>query len=230
MFFDFEYILMVLVPGLLLSGWASFRVKRAFNKYSKVRSVTGMTGAQAAQRLLTYAGISDVQVVATRGRLSDHYNPVTKKLALSEQVYGSNSVAAIGIACHEAGHAIQHAKKYAPLWLRSTLVPVAGIGSNLGYIMMFFGLVMNATGMIMIGAVLFSAVVLFQLVTLPVEFDATARAKRLAVDQGLILQTERVGMDRVLNAAAMTYVAAAVASLLTLLYFLMRAGLLGGRD
>ena len=230
MLFDFEYILMVLVPGLLLSGWASFRVKRAFNKYSKVRSVTGMTGAQAAQRLLTYAGISDVQVVATRGRLSDHYNPVTKKLALSEQVYGSNSVAAIGIACHEAGHAIQHAKNYAPLWLRSTLVPVAGIGSSLGYIVMFFGVIMNTPGMIMIGAVLFSAVVLFQLVTLPVEFDATARAKRLAVEQGLILQTERVGMDRVLNAAAMTYVAAAVASLLTLLYFLMKAGLLGGRD
>ena len=230
MFFDLEYILMVLVPGLLLSGWASFRVKRAFKKYSKVRSVTGMTGAQAAQRLLAYAGITDVQVVATRGRLSDHYNPVTKKLALSEQVYGSNSVAAIGIACHEAGHAIQHAKNYAPLWLRSTLVPMAGIGSSLGYIVMFLGLIMGAQGMILFGAVLFSAVVLFQLVTLPVEFDATARAKRLAVEQGLILQTERVGMDRVLNAAAMTYVAAAVTSLLTLVYFLMRAGLLGGRD
>ncbi|MCY4555651.1 MAG: zinc metallopeptidase, partial [Chloroflexi bacterium] len=116
MIFDPMYFVF-LAPGLLLSLWASFRVKRAFKKYSKVRSVTGMTGAQAAQRLLAYAGISDVQVVATRGRLSDHYNPVTKKLALSEEVYGSNSVAAIGIACHEAGHAIQHAKNYAPLWL-----------------------------------------------------------------------------------------------------------------
>ena len=229
MIFDPTY-LVFLAPGLLLSLWASFRVKRAFNKYSKVRSVTGMTGAQAAQRLLAYAGITDVQVVATRGRLSDHYNPVTKKLALSEQVHGSNSVAAIGIACHEAGHAIQHAKNYAPLWLRSTLVPIAGIGSNLGYFVMFFGLILGNTGMFLVGVVMFSAVILFQLVTLPVEFDATARAKRLAVSQGLILQTERAGMDRVLNAAALTYVAAAVTSLLTLLYFLMRAGFLGGRD
>ena len=155
---------------------------------------------------------------------------MTKKLALSEPVYGSNSVAAIGIACHEAGHAIQHARKYAPLWLRSTLVPMAGIGSNLGYFVMFFGLILGNMGMFMVGVVMFSAVVLFQLVTLPVEFDATARAKRLAVEQGLILQTERVGMDRVLNAAALTYVAAAVSSLLTLAYFLMRAGLIGGRD
>ena len=229
MIFDPMYFVF-LAPGLLLSLWASFRVKSAFKKYSKVRSVTGMTGAQAAKRLLAYAGISDVQVVATRGRLSDHYNPVTKKLALSEPVYGSNSVAAIGIACHEAGHAIQHAKNYAPLWLRSTLVPMAGIGSKLGYIVMFLGLILGNMGMFMVGVVLFSAVVLFQLVTLPVEFDATARAKRLAVEQGLILQTERVGMDRVLNAAALTYVAAAVSSLLTLVYFLMRAGLLGGRD
>ncbi len=229
MIFDPTYFVF-LAPGLLLSLWASFRVKRAFNKYSKVRSVTGMTGAQAAQRLLAYAGITDVQVVATRGRLSDHYNPVTKKLALSEQVHGSNSVAAIGIACHEAGHAIQHAKNYAPLWLRSTLVPIAGIGSNLGYFVMFFGLILGNMGMFLVGVVMFSVVVLFQLVTLPVEFDATARAKRLAVSQGLILQTERAGMDRVLNAAALTYVAAAVTSLLTLLYFLMRAGFLGGRD
>ncbi len=229
MIFDPMYFVF-LAPGLLLSLWASFRVKSAFKKYSKVRSVTGMTGAQAAKRLLAYAGISDVQVVATRGRLSDHYNPVTKKLALSEPVYGSNSVAAIGIACHEAGHAIQHAKNYAPLWLRSTLVPMAGIGSKLGYIVMFLGLILGNMGMFMVGVVLFSAVVLFQLVTVPVEFDATARAKRLAVEQGLILQTERVGMDRVLNAAALTYVAAAVSSLLTLVYFLMRAGLLGGRD
>ncbi len=227
--FDPTYFVF-LAPGLLLSLWASFRVKRAFNKYSRVRSVTGMTGAQAAQRLLACAGISDVQVVATRGRLSDHYNPVTKKLALSEQVYGSNSVAAIGIACHEAGHAIQHARNYGPLWLRSTLVPMAGIGSNLGYFVMFFGLILGSMQMFLVGVVMFSAVVLFQLVTLPVEFDATARAKRLAVEQGLILQTERVGMDRVLNAAAMTYVAAAVTSLLTLVYFLLRAGLLGGRD
>ncbi len=229
MIFDPMYFVF-LAPGLLLSLWASFRVKRAFKKYSRVYSATGMTGAQSAQRLLACAGITDVSVVQTRGRLSDHYNPVKKTLALSEEVYGSRSVAAIGIACHEAGHAIQHAKNYAPLWLRSTLVPLAGIGSNIGYFVMFFGLILGSMGMFLVGVVMFSAVVLFQLVTLPVEFDATARAKRLAVSQGLILQTERAGMDRVLNAAALTYVAAAVSSLLTLLYFLMRAGFLGGRD
>ena len=155
MFFDPLYLLMIL-PALGLSLWASFKTKSAFNKYSKVLSMRGLSGAQAARHLLNYAGISDVKIVQTAGMLSDHYNPVTKKLALSEQVYGSNSVAAIGIACHEAGHAIQHAKNYAPLWLRSTLVPVAGIGSNLGYIVMFLGLFMNAPNMVLFGAVLSS--------------------------------------------------------------------------
>jgi Zn-dependent membrane protease YugP len=164
--------------------------------------------------------------------LSDHYNPATKKLALSEPVYGTSSLAAIGVACHEAGHAIQHARHYKPLWLRSALVPTAKIGSSLGYIVMAVGVMMQSVkgqNVVLLGALLFSGVLLFQIVTLPVEFDASARAKRLAVEQGLVLPQEREGIDRVLNAAALTYVAAAITTLLTLLYFLMRAGLLGGR-
>jgi hypothetical protein len=228
MFFDPMYLALI-APALVLSLWASWRTNSAFKRYSRVRALSGLTGAQAAQRLLDGAGIRDVEVVATRGALSDHYNPLNKTLALSEPVFGSPSVAAIGVACHEAGHALQHAQNYAPLWLRSLLVPTANIGSSVGYIVMLLGLVMQATNMVLIGAVLFSAVLLFQIVTLPVEFDASARAKKLAVAHGIVLPMEREGMDKVLNAAAWTYVAAAISTLLTLLYFLMRSGLLGGR-
>lgn len=228
MLFDPMYFLF-LGPGLLLSVWASFRVKRAFNKYSKVRSARGLTGAEAARELLDGAGISDVKVIRTQGWLSDHYNPMNKTLALSEAVYSSNSIAAVGVATHEAGHAVQHARNYAPLWVRSLLVPTANIGSSLGYIVMLLGLVFASANMVLFGAVLFSAVLLFQIVTLPVEFNASSRAKALVVEYGIISAQEREGVDRVLNAAAMTYVAAAVSTLLTLLYFLMRAGLLGGR-
>lgn len=222
MIFDPMYFL-IIAPGLALSMWASFRVKSSFNKYSKVRSARGMTGAEAAQEMLDRAGITDVRVIPTRGMLSDHYNPVNKTLALSESVYASNSIAAIGVATHEAGHAIQHARNYAPLWVRSMLVPTANIGSSVGYLVMLGGLFLSSTNMILAGAVLFSAVLLFQIVTLPVEFDASRRAKVLVVQHGIISSREREGVDRVLNAAAMTYVAAAVSTLLTLLYFLMRA-------
>ena len=228
MMFDPQYLLFML-PALALSLWASFRTRSAFNKYSRVRSAAGLTGAQAAQRMLHSAGIDDVEIVRTHGQLSDHYNPVNKKLALSEPVYDQPSVAAIGVACHEAGHAIQHAEKYAPLWLRSALVPTANIGSSVGYIVMLFGLILQSANMVLLGAVLFSMVLLFQIVTLPVEFDASSRAKKLAFANGLVLDSERQGMAKVLNAAALTYLAAAVSTLLTLLYFLMRAGLLGGR-
>jgi uncharacterized protein len=228
MIFDPTYLLFV-APAFLLSLWASWRTKSAFNKYSRVRTLSGITGAQAAQRLLRSAGIGDVQVVRTHGMLTDHYNPVSKTLALSEAVYDSPSVAAVGVACHEAGHAVQHAEHYKPLWLRSALVPTANIGSTLGYGVMIAGLIFSSANIVGFGAVLFSAVLLFQIVTLPVEFDASARAKRLAVQNGIVLEHEREGMDRVLNAAAMTYVAAAVSTLMTLLYFLLRAGLLGGR-
>jgi Zn-dependent membrane protease YugP len=230
MWFDLQYILYVLVPGMLISGLASWRVRAAFKRYSKVGTRRGMTGAQAAEVLLDRAGINDVNIVLTRGYLSDHYNPGSKQLALSHGVYSSNSIAAIGIACHEAGHAIQHARSYAPLGLRSALVPAAGIGSGIGYMVMLGGLIFHAPSVVGIGAVLFSLVLLFQVVTLPVEFDATARAKRLVVEAGIVSMDERVGMDKVLNAAALTYVAAVISTLLTLVYFLMRSGLLGGRN
>lgn len=224
---DPVYFLFAL-PGMALSMWASWRVKSAFKKYSRIRTARGLTGAQAAREMLNRVGLYDVKVGLSRGFLSDHYNPATRSLGLSEQVYHSDSISAVGVATHEAGHAIQHAQSYGPLKLRSALVPTVGIGSNIGMWVMMIGLFIGATQMVAIGALLFSAVVAFQLVTLPVEFDATARAKRLVVEQGIIAPEERRGMDKVLNAAALTYVAAALSSLLTLLYFLMRAGLLGG--
>jgi Zn-dependent membrane protease YugP len=221
--------LLFIAPGVLLSLLASWMVKSAFSRYSQVPTMNGLTGAQAAERMLANAGVRDVGIEQAEGFLSDHYNPLTKKLALSEEVYGSASIAAVGVACHEAGHAVQHAQGYAPMWLRSALVPTANIGSNIGYAVMFFGAIMQWTGLVIVGAALFSMVLLFQIVTLPVEFDASSRAKRLAVQYGIVSESERAGMDRVLNAAALTYVAAVVSTLLTLLYFLLRAGLLGGR-
>ena len=229
MIFDPMYLL-IIAPGLLLSLWASWKVTANFNKYSKLRSGRNITGAQAAAELLRSAGIDDVRIVVTKGMLSDHYNPVNKTLALSPSVHDSPSVAAVGIAAHEAGHAILHAESYKPLWLRSLLVPTASIGSNLGYVMMLFGLMLSWAGLLYLGMILFSAVLLFQVVTLPVEFNASSRAKALLVNRGIITDRERVGVDKVLNAAAMTYVAAVVSTLLTLLYFLLRAGLLGGRN
>ncbi|HSU82162.1 MAG TPA: zinc metallopeptidase [Thermoanaerobaculia bacterium] len=222
MIFDPTYFVFIL-PALALSLWASWRTHAAFKKYSQVRTLRGLTGAQAAQEMLRRAGIPDVQVVPTHGFLSDHYNPANRTLALSEATYASNSVAAVGVACHEAGHAIQHAEGYKPLWLRSALVPTANIGSSAGYFVMLGGLLFHSPSFIYFGALLFSAVLLFQIVTLPVEFDASARAKRLAVETGVVLPQERAGMDRVLNAAAMTYVAAVVSTLMTLLYYLLAA-------
>ena len=227
--FNPMYLLIVVLPGMAISGVASLMVRSAFNKYSQVRSMRGYSGAQAAKIMLDNAGIYDVSIVQTQGYLSDHYNPQTRTLALSSAVYSSTSVAAIGVACHEAGHAIQHARNYAPLGLRSSLVPMAGIGSSVGYIVMMAGLLMGHPLVVGIGCLVFGAVLLFQLVTLPVEFDATARAKRLAVEAGIVYPEERHGMDRVLNAAALTYVAAVISTLLTMVYFLIRCGLLGGR-
>lgn len=227
MMFDPVYFVFI-IPALVLSLWASFQVKRNFSKYSKVPAASGLTGAQAAQRLLDGAGLGNVAVKPARGLLTDHYNPIDRSLNLSEGVYGSRSVAAIGVACHEAGHAIQHATGYKALSLRSALVPTAKIGSSLGYIVMLAGLFLASSNTVLVGAVLFSAVLLFQIVTLPVEFDASNRAKALVTEYGIVTNHERQGMDKVLNAAALTYVAAAVSTLMTLLYFLLRAGLLGG--
>jgi len=227
--FEMNYIFIVLIPGLIMSGIASLMVKSAFNKYSQVGTRRGFTGAQAAQIMLENAGIHDVRIVPTNGFLSDHYNPGTKTLALSEQVFSSTSVAAVGVACHEAGHAVQHAIGYAPLGLRSAIVPIVSFGAPFTDTLLMLGLFLNLRPLLLLGIAAFAVVVLFQLVTLPVEFNASARAKRLCVETGIIDADERVGVDRVLNAAALTYVAAFVSSLLTLLYYLWRAGLIGGR-
>lgn len=219
MYFEPTYM-MIMLPALLFTLWAQFKTKSAFKKYSRVRVMSGQTGAQAAQMLLDRAGIMDVKIKPVRGLLSDHYNPMTKTLALSEGVFGQNSVSAVGVACHEAGHAIQHAQDYTPMWLRSVLVKPASIGSNMGVWIILIGLFISSAGLFKLGIVLFAAAVAFQLVTLPVEFDASARAKRLATEYGIVTDQERAGVDRVLNAAAMTYIAAAAASVLQLLYFI----------
>jgi Zn-dependent membrane protease YugP len=222
MFFDPLYLILV-APGIALSLWASFKTKSAFGKYSKVATSSRLTGAQAAKRLLDTAGVAGVTIEPVKGTLSDHYNPVTKKLMLSEPVYASSSVAAVGVACHEAGHAIQHAKGYKPLWLRSLLVPTASFGSRFSWIAIVAGFVLQSQGLVLVGIILFSAVVLFQLVTLPVEFDASARARKLAPQMGIIgSPAEKEGVDKVLNAAALTYVAAALTSILQLAYFFIR--------
>lgn len=226
MFFDPVYLLFAL-PGLLLSLWASYRVRSAFDACSQVPSAHGYSGAQAAQRLLEDVGLHNVGIVETDGYLSDHYDPTSRQLALSSSVYHGRSLASIGVACHEAGHALQHAAGYAPLRFRSLLVPTANIGSTVGYLVMAVGLLLSPW-VVLLGAAVFSMVLLFQVVTLPVEYDASARAKRLIVDAGIIEPWEREGVDRVLNAAALTYVAAAVSTLMVLAYYLFRAGLLGG--
>ena len=226
MMFDPIYLLFA-APGLLLSLWASYRVRTAFDHYSKVGTMRGMSGAESARHLLDAAGLTDVEIVETDGYLSDHYDPVSRHLALSHDVFHGRSVASVGVATHEAGHALQHAHGYLPLGLRSALVPAAGIGSTLGYIVMGVGLFLHPL-VVVLGAAIFSLVLLFQIVTLTVEFDASARAKRLVVEAGIIQREERVGIDRVLDAAALTYVAAAISSLSVLLYYLFRAGLLNG--
>jgi hypothetical protein len=228
MWFDPLYLLFAL-PGLLLSLWASFYVKSTFARYSRVASRRGLTGAEAARLMLEGAGVRGVAIERARGWLSDHYDPVSRSLRLSEAVYGSPSLAAIGVACHEAGHALQHASGFGMLGLRSAMVPATHIGSKLSYVFILIGFLMHNQRFILMGAILFSVAVLFSLVTLPVEWNASARAKEAMVRVGVVSVGEADAAGRVLNAAFMTYVAAAVSALLTLLYYLWRAGVFGGR-
>jgi uncharacterized protein len=229
MFFDPLYLLFAL-PGLALSLWAQFKVKSTFKKYSDVPARSGMTGAQAAAELIRRRGVSGVRIEPTSGFLSDHYDPFGKVLRLSEDVYHGRSLAALGVAAHEAGHAIQHAHAYGPLKFRSLLVRPASLGSNFGVILASIGLALQAASLTMVGIVLFSAAVLFTLVTLPVEFDASKRAVVALQELNIVTPSEAPGAAAVLNAAALTYVAAAITAILQLFYFLMRAGLLGGRS
>ena len=221
---------MMMIPVVILSLIASIKVKSTFSKYSRVTAASGMTGAEVAMQILRRNGLSNVNVAETGGFLSDHYDPRTKVVRLSRSVFRSKSSAAIGVAAHETGHAVQHAKAYSPLVLRNAMVPVANIGSGLSWIIIIAGFIFGYLGLVKIGIVLFSAVVFFQLVTLPVEFNASSRAKVMLASYGLVSDAELKGVNKVLSAAAMTYVAAAASSVMTLLYFLIRAGLLGGRD
>ncbi len=227
--FDPLYLVFA-IPGLLLALYASFLTKSRFARYSKVRSSTATSGAQAARRLLAFAGISDVRVEEVGGFLSDHYDPTSKTLRLSPSVSRSDSLASVGVACHEAGHAIQHNRGFAPLHLRTALVPLTSISSWLSYIVIMLGFLLQSQQFVLLGAVIFSAAVLFSIVTLPVEWDASRRAKLLMVESGIVPRSEARDAAKVLNAAFLTYVAAAVSSLLTLLYYLMRAGVFGGDD
>ena len=227
-YWDSTYILVII--GAIICMAASAKVKTTFNKYSKYRSMSGMTGAMAAERILRAAGITDVVVRQVPGSLSDHYNPSNKTLNLSDTVYGSNSVAAVGVAAHECGHAIQHARGYAPLSLRTAFVPVANIGSMLAWPVIILGLLINSRSSMMfinIGILLFSFAVIFQLITLPVEFNASRRALVMLKTRGILGDDELVYTRKVLGAAALTYVASAAAAILQLLRIIL---LFGGRD
>lgn len=221
-YWDPTYILVVI--GAVICMIASARVKGTFNKYSQLRSMSGMNGAQVAQRVLQAAGIYDVQVRHVSGSLTDHYDPRTKTVNLSDPVYNATSVAALGVAAHECGHAIQHAKSYTPLSIRSALVPIANFGSMLAWPVILIGLLFNtrSSGLIIdIGILLFSAAVLFQLVTLPVEFDASRRALVMLRTQGILADDELRYTRRVLKSAALTYVASAAAAILQLLRIIL---------
>ena len=221
-YWDPTYILVVI--GAVICMIASARVKGTFNKYSQLRSMSGMNGAQVAQRVLQAACIYDVQVRHVSGSLTDHYDPRTKTVNLSDPVYNATSVAALGVAAHECGHAIQHAKSYAPLSIRSALVPIANFGSMLAWPVILIGLLFNtrSSGLIIdIGILLFSAAVLFQLVTLPVEFDASRRALVMLRTQGILADDELRYTRRVLKSAALTYVASAAAAILQLLRIIL---------
>jgi Zn-dependent membrane protease YugP len=212
------FIVTAIVP-LLFGLWAQMRVKRTFAKYSKVAPRNGMTGAEAAAAVLRSSGLPNLQIRPVAGQLSDHYDPRNRTLNLSADVGGASSLAALGVAAHEAGHAVQDAKRYAPMRIRQALVPAATIGQSLWFIPVVLGLIMGLTGLVTIGLVLFAAIVLFQLVTLPVEFDASRRALVALQGQGLLATDEVPGARKVLNAAALTYIAGFVAALGQLVYF-----------
>jgi len=224
-YFDPTYVLVLI--GVVLSLLASARVKSTFNKYSRMHNSRGITGAQAAQQVLYSAGIHDVRIERVAGNLTDHYDPRSKVLRLSDSVYGSTSVAAVGVAAHECGHAIQHAKGYAPLQFRNVLVPVANFGAQIAWPLILIGLVITSKSssfLIDAGIIAFSLSVLFQIVTLPVEFNASNRAIRCIADTGMMYGDEIVAAKRVLGAAALTYVAGAAASILQLLRLILLTG------
>ena len=227
MFFDPMYFVFV-APALLLAMWAQYRLKATFAEAQQMPAP--MSGAAAARFVLDSAGLTDVGIEPVPGELSDHYDPAHKVLRLSQSVYSENSLAAVGVAAHEAGHALQDAKHYAPLVVRNLAVPLASFGSSVCWILLMLGVVMQAPKLILLGLIMFGGVVFFQIVNLPVEFDASARAKAQLVSLGVIQPEQRVYVDKMLNAAALTYVAATLQSVLILLYYIMRFNSASGRD
>lgn len=214
----------IMIPVLLFSFYCQIKVKRAFRRYSSVHAMCGMTGAQAAARLLQLNGITDVQIRQIGGTLTDYYDPKNKEICLSGDVYNATSVAAIGVACHEAGHACQHAQGYAPLKIRNAAIPATRIGSSLGIPLVLLGMVFTWRPLIMVGIVLYALVALFQLLTLPVEFNASRRALQTIESNQFLTEQEYLGAKKVLTAAALTYVAALASALATLLRLLLLAG------
>ena len=214
----------IMIPVLLFSFYCQIKVKRAFRRYSSVHAMCGMTGAQAAARLLQLDGITDVQIRQIGGTLTDYYDPKNKEICLSGDVYNATSVAAIGVACHEAGHACQHAQGYAPLKIRNAAIPATRIGSSLGIPLVLLGMVFTWRPLIMVGIVLYALVALFQLLTLPVEFNASRRALQTIESNQFLTEQEYRGAKKVLTAAALTYVAALASALATLLRLLLLAG------
>ena len=225
-YFDGTYILIII--GAIITLIASSKMNSTFRRYSRVRCHCGLTGSQAAERILNQAGIYDVSVERVSGSLTDHYDPKSKVLRLSDATYGSDSISAIGVAAHECGHAIQHQKGYVPLTIRGALVPIVNIGSNLSWVFIIAGVFMSMKQtLIHVGIILFSLAVLFQLVTLPVEFNASSRALRVLGNTGIMYEDEVHQARKVLSAAALTYVAGAAAALLSLLRLIL---LFGGND
>lgn len=223
-FYPFDWTIIILIPAILLSIYAQFKISATYNKYSQVRSARGYTGAQAARAILDRNGLQDVQVAMTSGRLSDHYDPRTKVVRLSEDVYRGTSLASVAVAAHETGHAVQDDREYYPMRLRASLVPVANFGSSLAPFLIMLGLFMPAFDWLLkVGIVAFSAAVLFQIVTLPVEYNASNRAMGLLESEGILGRDEAGGARKVLSAAALTYVAATLVAVLDLVRFILIA-------
>ena len=229
-FYDIRY-LMFMVPAFLLMMLVQWYVRSAYNRWSRVPARSRLSGAQAAQRLIQYGGLYNVRIEGVQGRLSDHYDPRNKVLRLSQGVYDGSSVAALAIAAHELGHAMQDKEDYLPLRFRAAIVPMVNIGSYLGWILIILGIFLQMTGIAWLGVAVFSGGALFALATLPVELNASARARRLLVESGIIVgEDEMRGVNNVLNAAAMTYVAALVTAILQLLYWVTLVLGMGRRD
>ena len=222
-YYDWSY--MLLLPAIIFTMYAQFKVQGNFKKYSNVRAMRGLTGAQAARRMLDAAGLHDVAIEPIRGSLTDHYDPRYRVLRLSQTVYGVNSVAAVSVACHEAGHAIQHAEEYTPLLMRNNIVPLVNFASQLSWPLIVFGIILGASSgigdmLFMIGVIAFLAVILFHAITLPVEFNASSRAMSHMESLGIIMDDEKRGARKVLSAAGMTYVASLAMAIMNLIRIL----------